>query len=65
MEITVNSKPLTLSGSTVADLVGQLGLPSDGVAVAVGADIVPRGEWATRALEEGANVMIIKAASGG
>lgn len=65
MEITVNSKSLTLSGSTVADLVSQLGLPSDGVAVAVGTDIVPRGKWGTHTLEEGANVMIIKAASGG
>lgn len=65
MNITVNSKPLTLSGSTVADLVGQLELPTDGVAVAVGTDIVPHGNWSTHALEEGANVMIIKAASGG
>lgn len=65
MDIIVNSKSLTLSGSTVADLVSQLGLPSDGVAVAVGTDIVPRGKWETHTLEEGSNVMIIKAASGG
>lgn len=65
MKITVNDKEVELSGSTVSDLVKQLGVPSNGVAVAVGMDIVPREEWESRALTEGCKVMIIRAASGG
>lgn len=65
MNIIVNEKETALQGSTVADLVAQLGLPPNGVAVAIGMDIVPRVEWAQKALAEGDKVMIIKAASGG
>lgn len=65
MKITVNDKEMELAGSTVSDLVRQLGVPSNGVAVAVGMDIVPREEWESRALTEGCKVMIIRAASGG
>lgn len=65
MQIFVNDKPHELEGATVADLVAQLALPADGVAVAVGMDIVPRAQWAERPLAEGEKVMIIKAASGG
>ncbi len=65
MNIIVNEKETNLQGSTVADLVAQLGLPPSGVAVAIGMDIVPRVEWAQKALAEGDKVMIIKAASGG
>lgn len=65
MKIYVNDKPHDFAGRTVADLVAQLALPSDGVAVAIGMSIVPRAEWAEKALSEGDKVMIIKAASGG
>lgn len=65
MKIYVNDKPHDFGGVTVADLVAQLSLPSDGVAVAIGMSIVPRAEWALKALSEGDKVMIIKAASGG
>ena len=65
MKIYVNDKPHDFGGRTVADLVAQLALPSDGVAVAIGMSIVPRAEWAEKALCEDDKVMIIKAASGG
>ncbi len=65
MQIIVNDKPLDMSGKTVADLVEQLALPANGVAVAIGMDIIPRNEWADHQIAEGDKVMIIKAASGG
>ncbi len=65
MQITVNDKPTDFQGKTVADLVGQLALPANGVAVAIGMDIIPRGEWAEHQIAEGDKIMIIKAASGG
>lgn len=65
MQIFVNDKPQEFDGKTVADLVASLNLPADGVAVAIGMDIVPRVEWASRPIGENDKVMIIKAASGG
>ncbi len=65
MQIIVNDKPTDFSGKTVADLVQQLALPANGVAVAVGMDIIPRAEWADHQIAEGDKIMIIKAASGG
>ncbi len=65
MQIIVNDKPTDFQGKTVADLVEQLSLPANGVAVAIGMDIIPRGEWAEHQIAEGDKVMIIKAASGG
>ncbi|HEY8865937.1 MAG TPA: sulfur carrier protein ThiS, partial [Solirubrobacteraceae bacterium] len=36
-----------------------------GVAVAVGAEVVPRGEWERRALADGEQVEIVTAIQGG
>jgi sulfur carrier protein len=36
-----------------------------GYAVAVGGEVVPRGEWATTALADGANIEVVAAIQGG
>jgi sulfur carrier protein len=53
--------------ATVADAVALLGVPLDarGVAVAVDAEVVPRGAWPERALAEGARVEVLHAVQGG
>ncbi len=45
----------------------SLDLPPDarGVAVAVDAEVVPRGEWARHALADGADVEVLHAIQGG
>ncbi len=54
-------------GATVSDLLGRLDVPAEarGVAVAVDAEVVPRGAWATTALPEGAQVEVLTAIQGG
>jgi sulfur carrier protein len=54
-------------GATVAAAVASLDLPASGrgVAVAVDAEVVPRGEWARTELHEGARVEILRAIQGG
>ena len=54
-------------GASVADAVALLGVPLDarGVAVAVDAEVVPRGAWAQTALTPGARVEILTAIQGG
>ena len=65
MDITINNKPLSTSAATVSQLAEELALPEKGVAVAVDNKLVPRGEWGSFELREGAAVTVIRAAFGG
>ena len=64
----VNGEPRELpAGTTVTALVAGLGLPAGGrgVAVAVDGEVVPRAEWGTRELGDGARVEVLTAMQGG
>ena len=65
MTIQINNKATETKASNIAELANELRLPQKGVAIAVANTMVPREEWETTALEEGASVVIIKAAFGG
>lgn len=63
MEIKVNNEPRTVDGGcTVADIVGK---ESAGVAVAVNGKIVRKPEWDSTTLNDGDDVVVIRAAYGG
>ena len=63
--ITLNGKPSDGDGATVDELLDRLELPRRGVAVAVDAEVVPRGEWGTHVIPEGAAVEVVTAVQGG
>jgi sulfur carrier protein len=64
--IHVNGEPSGLTpGLTVAELVAALGAPDRGVAVAVDAEVVPRGEWDAFCVRDGARVEVLTAVQGG
>ena len=68
MTIEVNGKPADVAeGTTVAALLDTLDVPAEarGVAVAVDAEVVPRGEWPTRVVEDGSAVEVVTAVQGG
>lgn len=65
MKVNVNGKETLTSAHTVAELIGELNIPGNGVAVGLGGKIVRRTEWDTQVLSEGTEVVIIKAACGG
>ena len=68
MKVVLNGDDAVLDdGATVAAAVESLDLPGSGrgVAVAVDAEVVPRGEWARTELHEGARVEILRAIQGG
>ena len=68
MRVVLNGDEAMLDdGATVAAAVASLDLPASGrgVAVAVDAEVVPRGEWARTELHEGARVEILRAIQGG
>jgi sulfur carrier protein len=66
MNVIVNGEPTELaSGATVEAVLAALEVPDRGVAVAVDAEVVPRGEWPAHQLSEGARVEVLRAIQGG
>lgn len=68
MTISLNGEPREIGpAATVATLLPLLDLPSDarGVAVAVNAEVVPRGAWERTPLADGARVEVLTAMQGG
>jgi sulfur carrier protein len=68
VKVLVNGELTELeAGATVQSALAALELPGGegGVAVAVDAEVVPRGEWPAHELSEGARVEILRAIQGG
>ena len=68
MTILLNGEARELApGTTVRALLDELDVPGGGrgVAVAVDAEVVPRTEWQTHTLRDGARVEVLRAIQGG
>ena len=68
MKVVLNGETSELEvGATVRSALDALDLPGAGrgVAVAIDAEVVPRGQWDSTELHEGARVEILRAIQGG
>ena len=66
VQLSVNGDPVAVEpGTTVADLVADLGLEPRGIAVAVDGEVVTRRTWADRPLAAGEQVEVLSIAQGG
>ena len=66
LEIQLTGEPFKVpAGSTLADLIRQLRLAEDRVAVELDRKIVRRPQWDTERLESGAAVEIVQIVGGG
>ena len=65
MKVNINKKSTETSATTVQQLAEELSLPAKGVAVAINNTMVPRTEWESTALKDGADIVIVKAFCGG
>ena len=68
MNVLVNGELKELEpGATVQSALAALALEGGerGVAVAVDAEVVPRGEWPAHVLSEGARIEVLRAIQGG
>ena len=66
--IILNGDRYDCDGATVADLVARTGIDPEaarGIAVAVDNEVVPRGEWPTTTVADGATVEVLTAMQGG
>ena len=65
-DIELNGEPYRLpDGQTLGDLVQALGVAQQAVALAVNREVVPRQQWAGRALAPRDRVDIVRAIGGG
>ena len=68
MKVLLNGEAAELAdGATLQAAVDSLDLPAAGrgLAVAVDAEVVPRTEWESHELKEGARVEVLRAIQGG
>ncbi len=65
MNVNVNNKGMETQAVNLLQLSEELGLPAQGVAIAVNNRMIPRTAWRECLLTEGMQIVIIKAACGG
>jgi thiamine biosynthesis protein ThiS len=66
IKIKVNGQDhQTEEGSTLGQLIEELGIPTSGTAVELGGQIVPRSEYAAIRLVEGQSLEIVRLVGGG
>jgi len=66
MTVSVNNQSYTLVlDSSIEQLLAQLEIESNGIAVAINNQITTKSNWTTTSLQEGDEVTIIKATQGG
>ena len=66
MKIVVNSKEMEVSDHfTLLQLMTQLDITAQGVAVGLNNKLVPKQDWSNVVLQENDHLVIIKAACGG
>jgi len=65
MKLKVNNQEMETGAITLSQFSQEQNLPTTGIAVAVNQRMVPRTEWDSYILNEGDNIIIIKAVCGG
>ncbi len=65
MKVNINNKETETQALNVRQLAEEMKLPATGVAVAISNKMVPRDEWDSTPIKEGADIVIVKAFCGG
>ena len=66
MQLTINGTERKFEGvSTLSDLIGELGMKPDRVAVELNRDIVQRSKWSETLLKDGDKLEIVHFVGGG
>jgi sulfur carrier protein len=66
VQVWINGEQRELTdGALVSDALTVLGAPENGVAVAVDGEVVPRTDWASVRLVDGARIEVLTAVQGG
>ncbi len=65
MKLIINGEERQVSASNVAELVAEMQMKGDRVAVELNRDIVPRAKWESASLKDGDKLEIVHFVGGG
>jgi thiamine biosynthesis protein ThiS len=65
MTLTINGEEKEVVAANVSELVAQLGMKSDRVAIELNREIVPRDRWPSTRLRDGDKLEIVHFVGGG
>ena len=65
MEVIINGRPTSTSARNLAELIASQGINTLGIAVALGARVIPRDQWEKTPLQPGDIITLIRATQGG
>ena len=65
MKLIINGQEQTFASATLAQLIEQLGMKQDRVAVELNRNIIPRDQWPETNLAEGDQLEIVHFVGGG
>ena len=65
MKLIINGAEKDFAAATLADLVAELGIKADRVAIELNYDIIPRDRWTATNLSDGDKLEIVHFVGGG
>lgn len=65
MKLTINGKEVCVKSATIEELINELSVPKEGLAVAKNEEIIPRLNYEQTNLSEGDELEIIRPIGGG
>jgi thiamine biosynthesis protein ThiS len=65
MNLVINGEPQSFATETLGELVQQLGMKPDRIAVELNRNIVPRDQWPQTSLKDGDRLEIVHFVGGG
>ena len=65
MKLSINGEQKDFAGATLADLIADLGIKNDRVAVELNREIVSRANWSATSLHDGDQLEIVHFVGGG
>lgn len=66
MQVFINDTPaICAEGTNITELLAHEGIQPVNIAVAVNECVIPKAQWDTTVLADGARIIIIKAVQGG
>ena len=65
MELSINGEKRAVTATTLSQLIEQLGMKADRVAIELNREIVPRDRWNESPLKDGDQIEIVHFVGGG
>lgn len=65
MNLTLNGENIVSGSHLLANLIEELSLPIEGIAIAINDEVISKSTWSETELSEGDKILVITATQGG